>query len=419
MMKHVYAAMMSIMVIVDISAMGFIEKALDWHHERQAKQFIENFSSKTCADNRINMRSMSCNARKKIFENDAAKDSELHSAALILTALPYELQKTILENIDPIFTDHETTKYFLNAVPLKNILRWYAAVDKKMRNNPSYLFEKRTLFGQDFSYEVTKAQMLRLSIDEVVMLEGLRDGQDDKLSVSRYKNYFNKKQLVVLLQLMKKGYIPSITKTHSVDVYVDYTWLKMLEAFSGVFLPAIATHCALGVLISFDPAINNEMRKANMALEALEAIGQGPYLKHRLEEFACSTGSIFKCFLAKFLSLFSIPVVKIMFLAIESPKKKPEMTDALGMLSSLLAPGLLCCCFFSYAIQSMVWEVKVSHFQYAILAEMIWGLSVEATYVVIDYVLKDDKNFPSRSNKKTINIAEVAGYLNGWLVPLM
>jgi hypothetical protein len=417
--KKLFIIVIGMFFIVDVSAMQVIKKIYDWHDERSANYFIENFSSNTCADSRISMRTMSSNARQKIFEKNELKAAELHSAVLILGALPYELQKEILEKLNPIFVDHETTKYFLNEMPLKNALRWYAVVDKKMGDNSSYLFKKRTLFDKKFSCELTKSEMLRLSVDEVLILEYLEDSRyGNSLVMKPYKSVFNKKALITLQQLLQKGYLPVPDKEYTVSIGINQIRERLLRKFAlNIALPTITTYCAQQSITWLDPAINSEMRSANAALEELEALGKGPFLKHTLQEYICSPGSLFRSFFIKFLGLFPIAMVEIMFPRIELPDKKSSMEAALQVLLSLVVPGGFSCVFFLLAMGNLIRDVHANELRNILWVEFGMSLFFEGCIAYIDDIFKGDKA-PSYIKTKTINISEIPGYLDSWLVML-
>lgn len=401
-----------------LSAMSLIEKLCEWRDEKRADQFIRDFGSKTLRNAHQEVWSLSSGGCKKLFEKDIQKKSPLHTGALVLALLPYDMQKEVLERVDPIFIDHQTTKYFLNVVPIQDILRRYAMVDRKISKNNSYIFPERMLFGKAFSYEITKSQMLRLSITEGFLLEHLKDGSDNKilasssLLVSSSKSFLSKKQLIGLQHLLKNGYISFPEKEYTVNVRVDYTRFKLMQAFFlNVFLPWFTNRCAQNVLLSVDPDINAKMKKANQALERLESLGKGPFLKHTLEEYICSPGSIFKCFLSKFWALPTVLCSKLVFLlTIESLDRNVTSVDVGNMLYPLIAPGIICCMYLGTACASLFRDVKMSEFKNVVFVEIAFCFLGQAFGNLLNQLFEKDED----SAMRTIKIAQIPSYINSY-----
>lgn len=286
----------TLLIVNHINSMQLIKTVRDWKDERSAHLFIQNFGSESFAQECNKMMCLSSGVRAKIFQKSEERDKELKhqlfSGAIILAALPSDLQKKIFEEIDPVFTDQKTTEQFLSNRSLKDALCWHAYVCKT-KTRFFTLVHKKELHRSDEikkSVQLTKQQLLGISLDEAFCLKNvLIDVHDQYICGLRPVALIKKNELIALNQLMQRKYL-ILQDNAKVLLRVKPKINLLFKIIARLIIPLVVhfyvRSCLSNRIIELvEPKINNDIHAANDALDRFEKIsGEGPFLRHILHK---------------------------------------------------------------------------------------------------------------------------------------
>lgn len=319
--------------LIELLALG--NRVDRWHTnycvDNKASTFLETIGSKTFVRATREYNRCSDTVRNVIWNKVVVQENKILAATLSLISLDAGVRQNVLSQMDDIFNYPEVRKKFCEEMSIGKALEWYAYVDGKnivtrcefrlqqQYDGEAHALQKRHVFrfkiakekDKDCFYCMTKEDVFcQLTPEALIALEpqtrdffntfeskGQRrilvttetDGMsrilltkilNDRGDIENDYGPVSKKACKGILQLAEKGYLGVDSSHCLVNCKYEERLSKMRTMICDIAIPFAMHYFARQHFRMVESPEAIIIEKTNKRLEALELLGEGPYIKH-------------------------------------------------------------------------------------------------------------------------------------------